>query len=218
MLALRGLLPVRGTGRTTDDRGEPSTTTPGAPNRRDPPLRTDGGQQLVHRPSQVLTQDTLFSTLSSQRRRLALRRLFETGQSLSVRELTTGVAADENGIPEPELTYKQRKRVYTSLHQTHLPKLDDVGLIDYDSNRGTVALTDAAATVRPYLFETDDRPWFQYYTGVGVGVAALALFMGADVAMFAAFPDILVGGMGAAAVLAVAAWHAVTTRSPRPRH
>lgn len=214
MLAIQRVLPVRGTGRTDDEQGEPSTTTTGE---SDQPIRTDGGQQLVHRPTAELTQDTLFSTLSSQRRRLALRHLFTNGDTLSVRELTTAVAADENGIPEPELTYKQRKRVYTSLHQTHLPKLDDVGLIEYDSNRGTVALTGAAATVRPYLFETTDRPWYQYYLGVGLGIATLSLFIGSDVAMFAAFPDILVGGMAAAAILAVGVWHAITLRSPPPR-
>lgn len=201
--------PVWGTGATGGATDERTTNQS---------IRTDGGQQLIQRPAPQLSQDAVFSTLSSQRRRLVLRRLLQAGCSLSVRELTAGVAADENGIPETELTYKQRKRVYTSLHQTHLPKLDSVGLIEYDSNRGVVTLTDEADVVKSYLVGPETHRWPDYYLGLGIGLATLSLFAGTDISIFSELPDILVAGMGAAALLGVATWHAISTRNDTPHH
>jgi len=175
-------------------------------------VRTDGGQQLVEPPTPEFTQDALFSTLSSQRRRLVLRRLLEDGSPQSVRELTTGVAADENGVPEAELTYKQRKRVYTSLHQTHLQKLDDVGLVEYDRNRGIVALTDRADIVKSYLYGPGGRRWYDYYLGLGLGLTTLVFAVALEVPLFAAVPDILVGAVAAVALLGVSGWHALRSR------
>jgi len=40
-----------------------------------------------------------------------------------VRDIAEQLAAWENDVEIPEVTYKQRKRVYTALHQSHLPKL-----------------------------------------------------------------------------------------------
>ncbi|MFB6104536.1 MAG: hypothetical protein ABEJ57_05545, partial [Halobacteriaceae archaeon] len=127
-------------------------------------------------------------------------------------ELTTAVAADENGIAEDELTYKQRKRVYTSLHQTHLQKLDDVGLVEYDRNRGTVALTERATIVKSYLYGPGGRRWYDYYLGLGLGLMTLALAAGLDLPLIGAVPDILVGGVAAVALLGVSAWHALRSR------
>jgi predicted transcriptional regulator len=95
----------------------------------------------------ALSTDDLFATLSNARRRAVLAHLdeLEDTDSVTVRELTAAVASRENDCPPEELTYKQRKRVYTALHQRHLPKMADLGVIAYDGDRGTVSPTEAAA-------------------------------------------------------------------------
>nr|WP_227378846.1 hypothetical protein [Haladaptatus halobius] len=64
-----------------------------------------------------------------------------------------------------ELTSAQRKTVYISLYQTHVPKLDDVGLINYDRETGEIDLSRCARALDTYLV---DKPglmirWNRYY-------------------------------------------------------
>jgi len=76
----------------------------------------------------TLSKDLVFTMLSNGRRRHVIHYLKQRGERVTIRELSRQVAAWENGIETDALDYKQRKRVYTSLHQTHLPKLDDLGV------------------------------------------------------------------------------------------
>ncbi|WP_139246649.1 DUF7344 domain-containing protein [Halogranum amylolyticum] len=89
--------------------------------------------------------------LRSSRRRLLLHYLEQSDGTLSRGELARHVAAAEEGIEMEEVTTTDRKRVYVSLHQTHLPTMDDVGIIDYDEDRGTVE-----------LHEENARKYYQY--------------------------------------------------------
>ncbi|AUX08780.1 hypothetical protein AArcSl_1146 [Halalkaliarchaeum desulfuricum] len=129
-----------------------------------------------------LSLDATFATLSNRRRRDVLRYLKGNPGESSVRTLTERIAAWENDVDPSEVSYRQRKRVYTSLHQTHLPKLADGGFIEYEPHRGRVALTPAAAELDVYL-ETvgkHELPWSEYYLGLGaVSLAAtVALALG----------------------------------------
>ena len=45
--------------------------------------------------------------------------------------------------------------MYVSLYQTHIPKLDSVGLVEYDQENGDVALTDRAHQIDAYLSEPE---------------------------------------------------------------
>jgi hypothetical protein len=90
-----------------------------------------------------LSQDTIFGILQNSRRREVLQYLRSTGSTATIGQLTEIIAALENGVNPSELTYQQRKRVRTSLYQTHLPKLADEGLVEYDQREGTVSLTDS---------------------------------------------------------------------------
>jgi DNA-binding transcriptional ArsR family regulator len=88
-------------------------------------------------------KDRMFETLSNPRRREALRylRMYEDDSPVLIRDLAEQIAAWENDISPVEVTYKQRKRVYTSLYQSHLPRLHRYGFIEYDADRGTIELT-----------------------------------------------------------------------------
>jgi DNA-binding transcriptional ArsR family regulator len=160
-----------------------------------------------------LSKDTIFSMLSNRRRRYVLSHLARSSDPVSLRELAERIAAWENGVCVDELEYKQRKRVYTSLHQTHLPKLDKAGVVDYDRADGTVALAEQAAELDVYLERVGERdvPWGECYLGLSA-VASLAV-VGAwlGVGPFVGLPGTgLAGGVVAvfAVVAGVHAWRA----------
>lgn len=92
-----------------------------------------------------LGRDEVFATLSNARRRHALAVLERADGPVAMRELSRRVAALENGCAVEDVTARQRKRAYTALHQTHLPKMDALGIVEYDPDRGSVVLTDAVA-------------------------------------------------------------------------
>lgn len=56
------------------------------------------------------------------------------------------------------VTSQQRKRTYTALRQSHLPKMDRAGVIDYDADRGSIEPTGEATRLRSYL-DIPVRQW-----------------------------------------------------------
>lgn len=162
--------------------------------------------------SERLTKDTVFSVLSNERRRQVLRRLRTEPSGSTIGELSSRIAAWENDVDVDAVTYKQRKRVYTSLHQTHLPTLADAGLVEYDRDRGTVALTAQATTLDNYLVESDAPavPWPRVYLAVAA-VGVLGTAIAAVGGLPAAVPDIAVAGTLAVVVAVVAGVHSYST-------
>jgi len=112
-----------------------------------------------------LTADTVFTTLSNPRRRYVLDYLTEVDGETTLRELSEQVAAWENDKPVEEVDRKERRRVYTALQQTHLPKMDETGIVVYDRDRGDVSLTDNARDLRIYMeiLQGNEIPWSEYY-------------------------------------------------------
>jgi hypothetical protein len=81
---------------------------------------------------------------------------------VTIRDLSEQLAAWETGKERAAVRPKERKCLYTALHQTHLPQMDRFGVVDYDRNRGTVALTDRSTTFDDYLDQTPGEgtvPW-----------------------------------------------------------
>jgi hypothetical protein len=148
-----------------------------------------------------LSAETIFETLSSRRRRYALHYLTQVGDAVTIRELSEQLAAWENGIECAAVTPKQRKRVYTALHQTHLPKMDRLGVVSYDNDRGTVALRDHVEEFDIYLdvVTSEDLPWSQFYLALGGVLTALV-----GIAALGVPPFSVVGGFGYAVFVALA--------------
>ena len=96
-------------------------------------------------PSADISLDEVFTILSNSRRRHVVDLLAESGGETAFRALTDGVASREADGP---VGYDQRKRVYVSLRQSHLPRLADAGVIEYDPDRGTIEATELLDTVR----------------------------------------------------------------------
>lgn len=69
--------------------------------------------------------------------------------------------------PPPRST---RQSVYVSLYQTHLPKLDEFGIVAYDAADKQVTLTERVAEVAVYM-EVVPRyglSWGEFYFGLGL--------------------------------------------------
>nr|WP_303648663.1 hypothetical protein [Haloarchaeobius litoreus] len=116
--------------------------------------------------------------MSNQRRRLVLKELRRNGGNSTLRELSESIAAEETGESPPPRNI--RDSVYASLHQTHLPKLDGLDIVEYDSNTKSVSLTDLADELVPYttVMSTTGLPWYQHY--LVLGLAAMATVIAAD--------------------------------------
>jgi DNA-binding transcriptional ArsR family regulator len=82
----------------------------------------------------------LFGLLANRRRRVTLS-VLEEGQT-SVEALATSIAADELDKPRSRVTDEDRTRVEVALHHVHLPKLQDAGLLTYDSRQFVVVPND----------------------------------------------------------------------------
>jgi DNA-binding transcriptional ArsR family regulator len=120
------------------------------------------------------TEQQLFDILSNRRRRYALYVLV-SGEATTIGSLAEQIAAWENDCPVPDVTPAERKRVYTALQQSHLPRLEQAGLITFDDDDGRVHPTDAIHAVDIYLEVVDEEQisWDQYYLGlsaVSVGI------------------------------------------------
>lgn len=79
-----------------------------------------------------LDPSTLHDLLRSQRRRDVIEYLTHNDTPTTVGELAQHVASLEYSKPPEELGAQERKRVYVSLYQSHLPALSDAGVVDFD--------------------------------------------------------------------------------------
>jgi len=106
----------------------------------------------------TLSTDDAFHLLQNSRRRGVLRyiRGRPDADSFEMRDIAEQVAAWEQGKPIGAITSTERQRVYIALYQSHLPKLDEHGVIEYDQSRGMVRATPLAEEIGRYL-DVDDR-------------------------------------------------------------
>ncbi|MFC3958306.1 DUF7344 domain-containing protein [Halovivax cerinus] len=120
-----------------------------------------------------LGKATLFDVFSNARRRMAVRYLIDVEGTCDLTPLVEQVAAWENGVGLDDVTRAQRRRVYISLYQTHLPMLADHGVIDWDPETHRITLRHDGRTFAPYLEQAGGaRSWGLVYAGAAVGGAA----------------------------------------------
>jgi hypothetical protein len=164
-----------------------------------------------------LSRDEVFELLANTRRRFALHYLLRIDGAAELREMAARVAAWEYRTAVEELTADQRKRVYTSLQQTHLRKLDDAGIVDFDDDDARVHPTEATDELEVYLEVVPGRafPWREYYLALGAVSSALVIVGWANVGPFGMVPDIALAGLIAAVVTLSAAAHVYAARRMR---
>lgn len=116
----------------------------------------------------TLTEGELFDLLSNQRRRHILHALIHDDRTLDIGTLSREIAAWEDDLSIDDVSSSDRKRVYTALQQSHLPKMDKAGVIDFDRDHGTIQPTPALEDVGIYMEIVRGReiPWSDYYLGL----------------------------------------------------
>lgn len=163
-----------------------------------------------------MSQDDAFDILSNGRRRFVLYYLREADEPVELGELAGELAAWENETTPSELTKQQRKRVYVSLYQTHIQKLADAGVIEYDQDTGMVRLADGSAQIGEYLSvgtEEDGRTrWQEAYIALAVVGAALYALVALEVSVFAVFSELQIGLVIVGALALLASAHYVQAR------
>ena len=104
-----------------------------------------------------LPKDLVFGLLANERRRLVLEVLAEES-STTLSDLAERVASIENGKPKLQVTSDERKRVYVTLYQSHLPQMDAANVIEYDQQRGTIERRPEANQLETCLAAYPDQP------------------------------------------------------------
>lgn len=147
-------------------------------------------------------REEIFEVLSNKRRRYVLAYLRSHDGEADVPTLATQVSAAENDIPVDQLDSAQRKSTYVGLRQTHLPKMEEYNLIEYDPRRGEVRLTEQAAQAQMYLeyVPENDIPWSHHYLGISILMGLITLLT-----VWGVFPF---AGLGGTAI-AVITWSVV---------
>lgn len=136
--------------------------------------RESSGDKSV---SDELPLDKVFEILKNSRRRHTLAYLNANGGNTTLSDLAEHIAATENNVSVRALSSDQRKRVYVGLYQCHLPKMDDMNIVQFDKHRGTVELAAAASQFDLYIGDSDAFPWSRFYVGLsaaGIGLVTLS--------------------------------------------
>ena len=159
---------------------DPSTDTGPATDGQDP-----RGPEPVAEADIGLSQ--IFEVLKNQRRRHVLRYLEMTDGQVTLSDLAEQIAAWENDKDLQRITSSERKRVYVGLYQVHLPKMDDMGVVDFNKPRALIDKGENIDHCCSYLTPTagggTGRNWATYYVALAaaslIGLVAALLVEGA---------------------------------------
>lgn len=148
-------------------------------------LESKGGT-AQHSGQEGPSRDAVFTVLSNARRRHVLRALREEDGSIELGPLAEQVAAWENETTVREITYDQRKRTYTALQQSHLPKMDEAGALEFDKGRGTVEPAEDMSEFDVYLEVVPGTalPRSEYYVGLGAVAVGLSSVVAVGIGPF----------------------------------
>jgi DNA-binding transcriptional ArsR family regulator len=159
---------------------------------------TEGEEET---PEPELPLDQVFEILKNSRRRETLHYLEDNGGEASLSDLAEHIAALENDTTVAAISSSQRKRVYVGLYQCHLPKMDDMDIIDFNQNRGTIVRAANADQLVPYLEDSTQPPWHRMYgsiTAAGGGLFLLSVFGNAPLGLT---PTVVLAALVAAMAL-----------------
>jgi len=122
-----------------------------------------------------LDEHRLYDVLSNERRRVCVRRLRECESDVPVQRLADELAAEvADGGANADGGF--RRSVYISLVQTHLPKLDRYGVVEYDDERKVVRPGENLAAVDAQLSKERRARFLRSLSAVAVlgSIAAVA--------------------------------------------
>ncbi|HET7323226.1 MAG TPA: hypothetical protein VFJ06_02715 [Halococcus sp.] len=88
-----------------------------------------------------LSTETVCELLSNARRRAVIVHIaaLDAEETVQMGDLARTIAGEEHDIPPETVSAEQRKTVYVSLLQNHLPKLDAAGVVEWNDRSGDIA-------------------------------------------------------------------------------
>jgi len=167
-----------------------------------------------------LSRGEVFEVLRNRRRRYVLHYLKRFSGPVQLRELATQIAAWEHGQETNQVSKAERRRVYTTLQQTHLEKMADAEIIDYDADEGVIASTPHTDDLTVYLEVVGDRefPWREYYLSLGAISSALVVALWANVPPLTALPDLMWASLITLVLTLSAVYHTYTGEAMKLEH
>lgn len=105
--------------------------------------------------SDELPPENAFAILSDEHRRIVLTHLLTEDGPVSVDELVERIVSEFHLVEGNRLN-DIRQLIAVRLYHVHLPLMDSIGIVEYDSERDHVETTDKVWTIEPYL--EIDRP------------------------------------------------------------
>ncbi len=172
--------------------------------------------QMTANDTPELTREVVFDLMNSPRRRYVIHYLSTHEGPIELQALANQVASWEDDVPVAELTDQQKKRVYVSLYQTHVPKLADSGVVTFDRDSGDVEITSRVDEIAKYLADgTERRPWERYYLALAVG--GLLVYLVGFLAGLLEFLGGAVVGLGITLAFLVLAIYHVSQVRQQPR-
>lgn len=155
------------------------------------PADDEASDESADRPAEP-TEQEVFDILSNRRRRYALYALLDD-DSATIGSLAEQIAAWENDCPVDEVTPTERKRVYTALQQSHLPKLERNGLVTFDRESGRVRPTETVEKMDIYLevVGAGQLSWDQYYLALSAVAAGIVVAVWLGLPPFSALPPLI---------------------------
>nr|WP_226482010.1 hypothetical protein [Natrinema amylolyticum] len=184
--------------RTADDAEDAATGDDGADTVDDSADTGDGAEDADT--DEQLSKGEIFEVLRNQRRRYVLQYLKQDDRPVELGDLAQQVAAWEYETTLEGVTPEQRKRVYTTLQQTHLPKMDGIGILRFDSDQGVIQATERTRDISVYLEIVPGREfaWRELYLSLGAISCALVAALWLEI-----YPLIALSSLTWTAVIAV---------------
>lgn len=122
---------------------------------------TDSGLETVE----------IHALLSNERRLFALEYLFAQNGQAEFNAIVDHVAQRELDVaPDDPEWSDARHKVRVSVYQTHIDRLKDDGIVDYERKTGTIRLGKNASEVAPFLdLEEESSSWMDRFEFVLFG-------------------------------------------------
>lgn len=84
--------------------------------------------------------DALFDLLADSRRRFVLACLHEYSTPMVLADIADELATWEHDADITDVPAEEVRSIYLSLYHNHVPKMEDVGLVEYSQERDAVEL------------------------------------------------------------------------------
>lgn len=116
-------------------------------NENDSERTTEGGRDS----DSSLSLNTVFRVLAHPRRRRILYYLTRCNYPVPLKELIEKVAIQESETHVGDIPAEVYEQVALDLHHTQLPKLAELGVVDYSKDLNLIAVTDTLRPLDEYL-------------------------------------------------------------------